>query len=93
MVKLPSPSDLMIPLLTVIKENGGKLDHREIEFQIVKFLGIPESLRNQIRSGKRTELNYLLSWSRSKAKNLGYLDKLGKGIWSLTRDGQTFLSQ
>ena len=93
MNRLPSPSELMIPLLTTIKENGGKLQHKEMEVHVVKLLGIPESLRNQVRSGKRTELNYRLSWARTKAKGLGYLEKLGGGNWSLTLDGEKFLSK
>jgi restriction endonuclease Mrr len=93
MEKIPNPSELMVPLLTVIKEHGGKLNHRDIEIYVAKMLNISDVLRNQIRSGRRTELNYRLSWSRTKAKSLGYLEKMDGGNWSLTKNGENFISK
>ena len=93
MTKLPSPSELLIPMITAINVNGGQLHHKEIEIHIADSLQIPDSLRTLIRSGRRTELNYRLSWARTKAKNLGYLEKLSAGNWSLTESGKNYLAQ
>lgn len=93
MTGLPSPSELLVPLIIAINANGGQLNHKEIEIHVAKSLQIPDSLRNLIRTGARTELNYRLSWSRTKAKNLGYIEKLSNGNWALTQSGKNYLTQ
>jgi restriction endonuclease Mrr len=93
MTSLPSPSELLVPMIIAINANGGQLNHKEIEIYVAHSLQIPDSMRNLIRTGTRTELNYRLSWSRTKAKNLGYLEKLGNGNWSLTESGKNYLAQ
>ena len=93
MTSLPNPSELLVPMIIAINANGGQLNHKEIEIHVADSLQIPDSLRSLIRTGRRTELNYRLSWSRTKGKNLGYLEKLSNGNWSLTESGKNYLAQ
>ena len=87
---LPKIAELVVPVLRVLNDNG-PLNHKHIESKIVEMLGIPNDLRNVLRLGNRTELNYRLSWARTKAKNLGYIEKQSSGVWILTPKGNASL--
>ena len=82
MNKLPTISELVEPTVKVLS-SFGPLNHREIEIKIVELLGIPQNLRALVRSGSRTELNYRLSWARTKCKTQGLIVKNSDGMWSL----------
>jgi restriction endonuclease Mrr len=81
MNKLPTISDLVEPTVKVLS-TFGPLNHRDIEINIVELLGIPNHLRSLVRSGSRTELNYRLSWARTKCKSQGLIVKNIDGMWS-----------
>jgi restriction endonuclease Mrr len=86
---LPKTSELMFPTLQVLKHKG-PMKHSEIESAIVEVMSIPSYLRSEIRSGNRTELNYRLSWARSKAKSFGYVERDASGVWHITDLGIKF---
>jgi len=90
MKNLPKIAELLEPVLVILNENG-PLSHQQIESKIVARLEIPEDLRHLVRSGKRTELNYRLSWARTKAKNLGYVVREESGLWRMTEAGKNYL--
>lgn len=92
MKTLPKISDLMIPILSIL-EKSGPLASQLIESKVVELLNVPNELRNIVRTGKRTELNYRLSWARTKAKNLGYLERLSSGLWQITSSGRDLLKK
>ena len=81
MDKLPTISELVEPTVKVLT-SFGPMNHREIEKRIVDLLEIPDHLRSLVRTGSRTELNYRLSWARTKCKSEGLIRKNEKGIWS-----------
>ena len=83
MTKLPSPSELAPVVVEVIKELGGTAHFKDIEKAVVKKLGLPIEATSQIRSGKRTEFAYRLSWARTKCKSEGLITNSGSGIWKL----------
>lgn len=87
---LPKIAELIVPILATLNENG-PLNHLKIESKIVADLEIPNNLRRLLRSGNRTELNYRLSWARTKAKNLGYVIRDDSGLWKITEAGQSYL--
>ena len=90
MDELPKIAELIVPILATLNENG-PLNHQKIESKIVADLEIPNNLRRLLRSGNRTELNYRLSWARTKAKNLGYVTREDSGLWKITEAGQSYL--
>ena len=83
MTKLPSPSELAPVVVDVIKELGGTAHFKDIEKAVVKKLSLSAEAISQIRSGKRTEFAYRLSWARTKCKSEGLITNSGSGIWKL----------
>ena len=87
MEDLPKISSLVIPIVAILKSKG-PLGHREIEKEIIMLLAIPMSLSQLKRTGNRSELSYMLSWARTKAKSLGYVEREKTGMWTLTDLGK-----
>jgi hypothetical protein len=87
MSELPNISSLVLPIVALLKSHG-PLGHKAIEKEIIEYLSIPASLSQLKRTGNRTELNYRLSWARTKAKTLGYIERETTGVWSITDLGK-----
>lgn len=83
MTKLPSPSELAPVVVEVIRELGGTAHFKDIEKAVLKKLDLSTELASQVRSGKRTEFAYRLSWARTKCKSEGLITNSGSGIWKL----------
>lgn len=83
MTKLPSPSELAPVVVEVIKELGGTAHFKDIERAVIKKLGLSSESISQIRTGKRTEFAYRLSWARTKCKSEGLITNSGSGVWKL----------
>ena len=83
MTKLPSPSALAPVVVDVIKELGGIAHFKDIEKAVIKKMELSQEAVNQIRSGKRTEFGYRLSWARTKCKSEGLITNYGNGVWKL----------
>lgn len=83
---LPKYTDLVSPLLQVLKDAGKPLTNEEIEAAIIRNLEIPDLLASQIHSGKRTELQYRLAWARTKAKSSGKIVSPKRETWTLNTD-------
>lgn len=82
MKELPKASELVGPLIEVLKAAIQPLSVEEIERQMAARLGVPEDLRNVKRIGNRTEFSYRLSWARTRAKNLGLIKRTSSKFWT-----------
>lgn len=82
MQKLPTPADLVPFVLEALSELGGKAHFKEIERTVAKNLALSPDVLMIIRSGKRSEFAYRLSWARTSAKTQKLIRNEGKGIWS-----------
>jgi restriction endonuclease Mrr len=82
---LPKISELVGPTLDCLRANNGQAHFKTIEEWVIKNLELSVEQRNHLRSGKRTELQYRLSWARVKAKSEGVIENHGKGIWKLIK--------
>jgi restriction endonuclease Mrr len=82
MTKLPSPSELAPVVVDVIKEMGGTAHFKDIEKAVIKKLGLSNEATSQIRSGKRTEFAYRLSWARTYNQFWKWRLEIGKQITS-----------
>lgn len=91
MDRLPSPTNLVIPILKTLSRSNGALSHSQIEAQVITELAIPESLSSIKRLGNRRELSYRLSWARTDAKNKGFIQRNDKGLWEITDKGKAKL--
>jgi hypothetical protein len=82
MDKLPTPAELVPSVLEALNELGGKAHFKDIERTVAKNLSLSPSVLMIIRSGKRSEFAYRLSWARTSAKIQKLIRNEGKGIWS-----------
>jgi restriction endonuclease Mrr len=82
MEKLPTPAELVPAVIKALDELGGKAHFKDIERVVAKQLNLSPSTLQVIRSGKRTEFAYRLSWARTSAKSQNLIKNEGKGIWS-----------
>jgi restriction endonuclease Mrr len=82
---LPRISELIEPTLNCLRANNGQAHFKTIEEWVVKELGLSVEQRNLLRTGNRTELQYRLSWARTKAKSEGVIENHGKGFWILIK--------
>lgn len=84
MTDLPSPSELAPIIVVVLDELGGKAHFKDIEIAVAQHLNLEAELVKIVRSGKRTEFAYRMSWARTACKGKGLIRNLGKGIWEKT---------
>jgi len=85
MTSLPSPSLLAPLVVDALKELGGTAHFKDIEKVVAKKLNLSSEVISQVRSGKRTEFAYRLSWARAKCKADGLITNSGGGKWSLNK--------
>jgi restriction endonuclease Mrr len=85
MNKLPSPSELAPAVVEALKDLGGSAHFKDIERAVAKKLNLSYEITSQIRSGKRTEFAYRLSWARTKCKSEGLITTSGQGVWKLIK--------
>lgn len=86
MTQLPSPSELAPNVVAALEELGGTAHFKEIEKIVAKKLNLTEEATSAIRSGKRTEFAYRLSWARTRCKSEGTIRNVGKGVWQLNKN-------
>ncbi len=92
MDQLPNAGDLLKPVLLALISLGGSGSVEEIEREVIKSLNVSDHLASLVRSGSRTELNYRLSWARTRGKNLGYIERKSFKFWVLTEKGKIAIS-
>lgn len=88
MNELPKYQNLVIPMLRVLSD-GRVLHNKQISSLLSKQLAIPAPLLEAIHSGTRTEFDYRLAWTRTKAKNSGWIQSDKREHWSITSLGKT----
>lgn len=72
-------------MVEALKDLGGSAHFKEIENAVAKKLNLSPEAIKQVRSGKRTEFAYRLSWARTKCKAEGLITNSGGGRWSLSK--------
>lgn len=85
MTSLPSPSLLAPLVVEALRELGGSAHFKDIEKVVAKKLNLSSDIISQVRSGKRTEFAYRLSWARTKCKAEGLITNSGGGKWSINK--------
>jgi len=89
MDQLPKAGNLLKPVLLALISLGGSGSVEEIEREVIRSLNVSDQIASLIRSGRRTELNYRLSWARTRGKNLGYIERKSFKVWVITEKGKT----
>ncbi|MDZ7766380.1 MAG: restriction endonuclease [Melioribacteraceae bacterium] len=85
--KGPEFLKFFIPLIDVLKENGGSATVSEATDLVLEKLNIPEKEQEvTIKSGGSRVRNQV-AWARNYLVQYGLLDSSQRGIWSLTSNG------
>lgn len=83
MQKLPTVQELAVSIERSLRKLGGSAHYSDIEKAVIIDLGLTPDQVSLVRTGKRTELAYRLSWARTACKNRGTLANKGDGVWEL----------
>lgn len=87
--ELPQFYELFLPIVEVLKQNGGSASIHELDEDISEQLQLPDVERERLHGdGPRTELQYRAAWARTYLKKAGALDNSERGVWTLTPKGR-----
>ncbi len=96
-VKLPPHSQLMLPMLEVIRERGGSARPKETAAALAERFHLPEELTSARGSLPcRRDFNLWerhVRWCRQTAVGEGYIDALERGLWTLTEKADDSLER
>jgi restriction system protein len=80
----------MWPALKALKAMGGSGSNEEMLEKIIELENIPENIQIVIHSDqRRTRLAYNLAWARTYLKWAGAVENSSRGVWSLTKVGES----
>ena len=81
---IPQNTDLTLIVVMALKQSGGEASNEAIREFVIQHLELTSDEVAQIHSGKRTKLEYKLSWARTIAKQNGLISSACPSRWKLT---------
>lgn len=88
--KFPDLAGMMLATINALKAIGGSASIQELDEQIIEMEGISEEEQSFMMSnGRYRRLNYYLAWARTYLKRGGVLENSSRGVWALTKIGET----
>jgi restriction system protein len=89
-IEVPTHLELMWPTLTAIKALGGSGSNEEIFDKTVEQEKFSEHVQKQMHTkGNMTKLEYRSAWARTYLKMSGAIENSARGVWSITKLGET----
>ena len=86
----PTFDELMWPTLVALKALGGSGSNEEIVDKIIEIEKVPSDKQEVMStSGNMTKLEYRSAWARTYLKFAGAVENGVRGIWSLTKLGES----
>jgi restriction system protein len=86
----PTHIDLMWPTLLALKALGGSGTIEEIFDKTVEIQQYPEEIQNVPHTRSNlTKLEYRAAWARSYLKKAGALENSSRGVWAITKIGES----
>lgn len=86
--KVPQYWELMNPTLRALRKLGGSASITELVEEIINDLELPDSIADLPHGeGSQTEVGYRAAWARTYLRNVGLVENSGRGVWTLTREG------
>jgi restriction system protein len=86
----PTFDELMWPTLLALRSLGGSGSNDEIMDKIVELQNYSiEILNEQHKTGNLTKLEYRAAWARTYLKFAGAVESSGRGVWALTKSGES----
>ncbi|MBZ0182545.1 MAG: restriction endonuclease [Melioribacteraceae bacterium] len=86
-MKGPQFLRFIIPLVEVLKENGGSARASEATDLVIKKMNISEKEQEEVIKNGVSRVRNQVAWARNYLVQSGYLDSSQRGIWSLTEIG------
>src|ERR1700745_1077131 len=87
---VPSFDALMWPTLEALKAMGGSGTNEELLAKVIEVGKIPPDVQAvQHTDHRQTKLNYNLAWAKTYLKKVGAIDNSSRGVWSITKLGET----
>lgn len=92
--KMPTYSDLLWPMLEVLKESGGSASIQELLEHVTQNLALPDEVSDiPHNDGPQTEVGYRLAWARTHLKWIDAIDNTARGVWTITPVGRAIPSE
>ena len=86
---IPAYHELLWPTLVALRGLGGSGRIVEIVNQVVAGGGFSEAQQSVLHGdGPGTEIEYRIAWARTYLKGMGLADTNGRGLWTVTSEGQ-----
>lgn len=88
-LSVPTYDALMWPALKALKAMGGSATNEELLAKVIEVAQIPSAVQAISHTdGRNTRVGYNLAWAKTYLKKVGALDNSGRGIWSITKEGE-----
>jgi restriction system protein len=85
--KGPQFLEYAIPILNVLKENGGYGNASEIVEKVIEILNITDEAVNETSASGQSIVKNRIQWARFYLAKAGLIDTEKRGIWQLTQEG------
>jgi restriction system protein len=91
--EVPQYHELLWPALQAVAELGGSASISEIAETVIKREGFSDAQQAVLHNdGPETEIGYRLAWARTHLKGMGLLTNSSRGVWAVTDDGTSLLT-
>jgi restriction system protein len=91
--EVPQYHKMIWPALQAVAELGGSASISEIVETVIKREGFSDTQQAVLHNdGPETEIGYRLAWARTYLKGMGLLTNSSRGVWALTDDGTSLLT-
>jgi restriction system protein len=87
---VPSFDALMWPTLEALKAMGGSGTNEELLAKVIEVAKVPPDVQAvQHTDHRQTKLNYNIAWAKTYLKKVGAIENSSRGVWSITKLGET----
>src|SRR5690349_19912713 len=89
-MSVPTFDALMWPALKALKAMGGSGTNEELLRKIIVWENLsPEIQAVEHTDHRQSKLNYNLAWAKTYLKKVGAINNSRRGVWSITKDGES----
>lgn len=86
----PTFDELLWPTLRALKAMGESGTNEEILAKIIELEAIPSDVQAiQHTDNRQSKINYDLAWAKTYLKKIGAIDNSSRGVWAITKEGET----
>ena len=86
-VKGPQFFNYSIPIIEVLKENGGTGNASEVIDEVIERMKIPEDIISETNASGQSTIKNRIQWARFYLVKAGLIDSEKRGEWRLTQQG------